>query len=56
MPSSPEVWPGGPEGRGSLYLGPSLCLPWAGTKAGVIGIAQFMDGVASILLRLLFAC
>ena len=33
---------GAPRGGGSLYLGPSLCLPWAGTKAGVIGVAQFM--------------
>ena len=46
---------GAPRGGGSLYLGPSLCLPWAGTKAGVIGVAQFMEGVASILLRLVFA-
>ena len=47
---------GAPRGRGSLYLSPSLCLPWAGTKAGVIGVAQFMEGVASILLRFVFAC
>ena len=45
-----------PRGGGSLYLGPSLCLPWAGTKVGVIGVAQFMEGVESILLRSVFAC
>ena len=42
-------------GGGLLYLGSSLCLPWASTKAGVIGVAQFMEGVASILLRFVFA-
>ena len=30
---------GAPSGGGSPYLGPSLCFPWAGTKAGVIGVA-----------------
>ena len=53
-----------PRGRGrgalrggrSLYLGPSVCLPWAGTRAGVIGVAQFMEGLASILLWFVFAC
>ena len=44
-----------PRGRGLLYLGPSLCLPWAGNKAGVIGVAQVMEGVASILLRFVYA-
>ena len=47
---------GAPGGGGSLYLGPSLCLPWAGTKAGVIGVAQFMEGVASILLGFVLMC
>ena len=56
MPSSPKAWLGGPKGWGSPYLGPSLCLPWAGTKAGVIVVPQFMEGVASILLRIVFAC
>ena len=56
VPSPPAAWPGGPRGGGSPYLGLSLCLSWAGTKAGVIGVAQFMEGVASILLRFVFAC
>ena len=43
-------------GGGSFYVSPSLCLPWAGTRAGVIGVAQFMEGVASILLRFMSAC
>ena len=43
-------------GGGSPYLGPSLCLPWAGNKAGVIGVALVMEGVALILLRFVFAC
>ena len=47
---------GAPRGGGSLYLGPSLCLPRAGTKAGVMGVTQFMEGVACILLRFVFAC
>ena len=47
---------GAPRGGGSFYLGPTLCLPWAGTKAGVIGVAQFMEGVASLLLPFVFAC
>ena len=46
---------GGARGGGSFYPGLSLCLPWAGTKAAVIGVAQFMEGVASILLRLVLA-
>ena len=47
---------GAPRGGGLLYLVPSLCLPWTGTKAGVIGVAQFMEGVASTLLRFVFPC
>ena len=47
---------GAPRGGGLLYLAPSLCLPWAGTNAGVSGVAQFMEGVAPILLRFVSAC
>ena len=48
---------GGPRGGGGLlYLGLSLCLPWAGTKAGGIGIALLMEGVVSILSRFVSAC
>ena len=43
-------------GGGLLYPGPSLCLPWAGTKAGGIGVAQLMEGVVSILFRFVSAC
>ena len=43
--------PRGAGGGGSLCLGPSLCLSWAGTKAGFIGVAQSMEGVVCILLR-----
>ena len=43
-------------GGGSPYLGPALCLPWAGNKAGVIGVALVLGGVAPILLRFVFAC
>ena len=56
VPSSPEAWSGGPEGREVALLRPSLCFPWAGTKSGVIGVAQFVDGMASILLWFVFAC
>ena len=45
------VWP-----VWSLYLGPSLCLSRACTKAGVIGVAQIMEGVVSIPFRLVSAC
>ena len=55
MPSTPEVRPGGPKGRGSPYSGPCLCLPLAGNKAGVIGVALVMEGVAPILPRYVFA-
>ena len=47
---------GAPRGGGSPFLGPSLCLPWAGNKACVIGVALVMEGVAPILLRLVCAC
>ena len=42
--------------RGSLCLDPSLCLPWAGNKAGVTGVVLVMEGVAPILLRFVLAC
>ena len=42
---------GGQWGGGSLCLGPSLCLPWAGNKAGVTGVVLVMEGVAPIPLR-----
>ena len=42
--------------RGSLRLTPSLCLPWAGYNAGVIGDAQVTGGAAPILLRFVVAC
>ena len=35
--------------RGSLCLGPSLCLPSTGTKAGYVRVAQSTEGVVSIL-------
>ena len=41
-------------GWGSPCLGPSLCLPWAGNKAGALDIALAMEGVAPIPFR--FAC
>ena len=47
---------GGQRGRGSPCLGPSLCLPWAGKKAGVLGVAPAMEGVARILLQFMLAC
>ena len=47
---------GGQWGGGSPCLGPSLCLPWAGNKAGVIGVALAMEGVAPIPLRFVLAC
>ena len=47
---------GGEWGGGSPCLGPSLCFPWAGNKAGVLGVALSMEGVAPILLRFVLAC
>ena len=47
---------GGQWGGGSPYLGSSLCLPWAGNKAGVFGVALAMEGVAPIPLGFLLAC
>ena len=43
----------GAGGWGLLCLGPSLCLPCTGTKAGFFRVAQSMEGVVSILLRFL---
>ena len=37
---------GGLWGGGWLFLVPSLCLPWAGNKAGVTGVVLVMGGVA----------
>ena len=37
-------------GGGLLCLGPSLCLPGVGTKAGFVGVTQSTEGVVSILL------
>ena len=41
---------------GSPYLGPSPCLPWPGNRAGAIGVALGMEGVAPIPLRFVFTC
>ena len=43
-------------GGGLLCLIPSLCLPWAGNKADVLGFALAMEGVASIQLRFVVTC
>ena len=47
---------GGHWGVESPWLGPSLCLPWAGNKAGVLGVALAMEGLAPIPLRFVLAC
>ena len=47
---------GGQWGGGSLSLVPSLCLPWAGNKAGVTGVVLVMEGAAPIPLRFVLAC
>ena len=47
---------GGQWGWGSPCLGPSLCLPWAGNKAGVLDVALAMESVAPILFRFVLAC
>ena len=54
----PPRWRGGQGqwGGGLSYLGPSLCLPWAGNNAGVFGVALAMEGVAPIPLRFMPAC
>ena len=51
LSQSPGWGAPGAGNRGSLCLSPSLCLPWPGTNAGFIGVAQCMEGVLSILLR-----
>ena len=44
---------GGPQRGGrTLCFGPSLCLPRVGIEAGFTGVAQSMEGLVSILLRL----
>ena len=43
-------------GGGSPCLGPSLCLPTAGNKAGALGFALAMEGVAPIPLWFVLAC
>ena len=54
----PPPWcgSGGQWGGASPYLGPSLCLPWAGNKAGVFGFAPAMEGVAPISLWFMLVC
>ena len=52
----PEGWPGSWGAGGSLCLGASLCRPWAGNIAGVIGDAQVIGGAAPILLWFVVAC
>ena len=47
---------GGQWGGGPLCFVLSLCLPWAGNKAGVTCVARVMEGVAPIPLRFVLAC
>ena len=47
---------GGPRGKGVALPRSVFCLPWAGTKVGVSGVAQFMESVAPIVLRFVSAC
>ena len=54
--SSQRLGRGGQWGGGSPCLGPSLCLPPAGNKAGILGVALAMQGVAPIPLRFVLAC
>ena len=56
VPFSRSVRPGGQWGWGSPCLGPSLCLPWAGNKAGVLDVALVMEGVAPIPFPFVLAC
>ena len=46
---------GGQWGGGSLCLVPSLCLPWAGCKAGVTGVILVTGGVVPIPIRFVLA-
>ena len=56
------AWRGGgggpstPPPGGSNRPGPSLCPPWAGKIAGVIGDALVMGGATPVLLRFVIAC
>ena len=45
-PCPPFARPGGACRAGGLFFVPSLCLPWAGDKAGVTGVVLSMGGVA----------
>ena len=54
MPFPRFVGPGGHWGWGSPCLGLSLCLPWAGNKAGVLDVTLAMESVVPIPFR--FAC
>ena len=56
VPFPRSVRPGGQWGWGSPCLGPSLCLSWAGNKAGVLDVALAMEGVAPIPFRFVLAC
>ena len=56
VPFPRSLRPGGQFGWGSPCLGPSLCLPWAGNKTGVLDVAPAMEGVAPIPFRLVLAC
>ena len=51
-----EVRPVNRPSGGSNRPRPSLCPPWAGNVAGVIGDALVMGGAAPILLRFVVAC
>ena len=55
LPVCRSPW-GGKWAGGSPCLSPSLCLPWAGNKASVLGVALAMERVAPIPLRFVLAC
>ena len=56
VPFPRSVRLGGQWSWGSPCLGPSLCLPWAGNKVGVLDVPLVMEGVAPIPFRFLLAC
>ena len=56
VPFPLSLRPGGQWGSGSPCLGPSLYLPWAGNKAGVLDVALAMEGAAPIPLQFVLAC
>ena len=56
VPFPRSVRPGSQWGWGSPCLAPSLYLPWAGNKAGVLDVALGMEGVAPIPFRFVLAC